>query len=417
MGNLLDCPRDSLPKVAAKLSHLAEMKPANIGNCGRGSNDSARGSNISPGLDGRSIIIKQVKDNLEKFRPKVAYDERRLDDPNYVFSLFPVQKSELESLFLSPAYREDRSTSAQLKKALTDNVNPKANIIHAFLNSKVFFGHEADLIPGLMTAVSGSGNAVKLKVIEAVDEIYGRSENPQRNLIIALLSDRLSSENPKVSHEALNLLTKYKVKVPPPEVLQKLMTPYTSPEIDAWNLSEPKGYDSKQFKFLIHGVLTDASRPAGSNLGKFFSKSAFEDPKGFMERKRICATLIGIDEEAAIHEVRTFAPTGFILRVPRANITHASPENFASNGRYVSRKTRLMSPQEILQKTSGKYNEILVEGTNRLSGEKSEIIGVFIKEDTPDSHKKEAVDFARVHKLPIVFLPGRWSNNFAPPKK
>ncbi len=293
-----------------------------------------------------------------------------------------------------------------IKMAMEQNIEPKKQIIHLILSSPIFFGSELSIMKGVMTAFPNSGSHIGNAVRDAIDYIYGRADEERKQKIILHWESQLDNKNLKIRNLAKELLDRYR----PKEVRE--MHPYSHQEIQTWTLSNPKLYNPNNFKFLIHGVLTTELRPDDSTLGTFLGKNVYQDRDAFLQRKRICTSLIGIDSEKKISEVRTFAPTGVILSVPRENITHASNKNFASNGKFVSRKNELLTPEEILKNVSGKYTEIVIEGTNRVSQTKTDIIGIFIKEGTTENLCAEAKKFASDNNLPIIMIPGKWTNTF-----
>ncbi|MFZ9595116.1 MAG: hypothetical protein ACO3A2_03470 [Bdellovibrionia bacterium] len=370
----------------------------------------ARFKEIHPPIE----ISPEFKDELEK-------------NPEKILGLFPEQKLRLERFYLQEEQRQNRKTGEELKKLLKDSVQAKKAILELLGQSPLLFGRERELIEQLVLAFPGSSREFSgknqehrinfddadgtINVLSSIEQVFRRSSADLKKIIIEDLQKKLSHSNIKVRDLALQLLKRY-AGMPEPSVQERLqlMNPYSPAELQAWTFTDPKSYQKgEDFTFLIHGVFPDQYRPNDSTLGAFFPENVFKNPKAFIGRKRICTSLLTKQTNEKLEVVQTFAPTGVILKVPRENITYASHTNFASNGRYVSRRAELMEPKEVLKNTaSDKYNEIIVEGTNRVTGTKSEIAGVFIKEGVKDDLAKEAIEFAKREGLPVITIPGGW---------
>jgi hypothetical protein len=390
---------------------------------------------------GTEIKLVELIDDVRNFYPPLTLTRKeRLSmqsSPERILRFFPKQKLEMEETFMKPEHRSDRSTLTRVKEAALINSDTKVKIIQTLMDPMVSQGREQSTIQELMQAIPGSGRAVAEEVLTSIDFLYKQAKNKRAILKDIEIEQRNSNE--KIRTLATALLNHFGQTPGVPDPFtneERQQWTFTDPEslrkdenlvdpgilIDPKNPIDPKDLKvyqlgDKNFTFLIHGVLPNSLRPNGSSFGCFFGETPFQNPSQFLGRKRICTSLIG-KEEVITHEkkedtqiVNTFSPIGFILNVPRDNVIHASASNFASNGRYVSKKRNLPDPKsEILVKTPQPdgYNEILVEGTNRLSGKKSEIAGVFVKEGTKPEYAQEAIEFAASRGLPIMIIPGKW---------
>ncbi len=367
-------------------------------------------------------LISTAQNAIDKIIPPLSLKLATLDDVVSALRRFPEQKLNLEQKYLPPtaANAIDRGGNS-IKEVVEANAGPKNTLIDLLVESPDFHGREDQVIRELMLAHVGSGSKVREKIETAIDFLYERSSQKTKDLIIAEFKKNLTNPQIKTRYYSAHLLKKYKLEeAPQPEELDKLLNHFDAQETKDWetSFSDPANFSHDDFMFMIHGVINDPVRPRGELFGLFKGKNAFQDPEVFLERGRVATSIIGSrtgTDGTFTSETRTFAPTGFVLETPRTNITHASEHNFASTGKYVSRKAKLKSPFEILSTTSGKYNEILVEGTNRVSKRKTTIVGVFIKEGTPEVWAKEARDFAKARGLPIAIIPGKWDYHFKIP--
>lgn len=372
-----------------------------------------------------SKLKQELKEILAKIQEFPKFDEDRLLDPEYILGLFEQSKVNLAARYLNEEHLADRKTHQKIKAVSKNNAELKKQIIQKFANSPSFQDVKAQTMKGLLLALPGSGHEVSETVRKTLSDMIRKAPHEERKAIGEYIRENLNNRNIKIRYFALSLLKKhFPEKLPSEDMLADAMNPFHDKEISEWILSDPKTYNPKNFAFLIHGVTTDALNSIRNPGKKDQSsdddyKTAFQDPKVFLNYKRIATSLIGVNKEKGISDVRTFSPVGVILNVPRENIAYASKRNFASDGRYIPRIYKdLPSPNDLLvnPETKGKYNEITVEGTSPVSGRKTEITGVYIKEGTPQKHRKEAEDFAKKNHLPIVEIPEKWIVNpfFAP---
>lgn len=372
--------------------------------------------NVNDELVGKqNEFMALIQGELNKITPPINLKINNINDALVGLRKFEDSKKSLEQEYLPPTPANAKNRGGDvIKMNVEQNVIPKKSIIEKITNSEFFIGKEDVLVQDFLQAYAGSGSKVRSYVTQAIDDLYHRASDSVKVKIKEIMSNNLSHPNIKTRYFALEKLKEYDLDlVPSPGSLSKTMNVYDVKEISDWedSFTKPELFqDNQDFMFMIHGVVNTPVRPKGEEFGLFKGKNAFEAPQVFLGRGRIATTIIG--RQSGKEEFRTFAPTGFILSAPRQNITHASPQNFASTGKYVSRKSSLLSPKEILSTTEGKYNEILIEGKNRVSGAQSTIAGIYIKQDTPEAWAKEARDFAKSNSLPIVIIPGSWTYHF-----
>ncbi|MEM0095007.1 MAG: hypothetical protein QXX74_03730 [Candidatus Micrarchaeaceae archaeon] len=190
----------------------------------------------------------------------------------------------------------------------------------------------------------------------------------------------------------------------------------TKVKLPAYETTDPNEYNPNDFRFIVHALSIDRNGPTQQALvnaiaGAWGTKvendnfsNPLEHPEEFVKRTHISCSVI--DE---VH-TGTWREGGFILKVPKTNILRAAPDDLGSialkddNG-----DPYIPSLQEILERTSPYvYNEIVVKGIDKKSGNQIEIAGAFIIIDpiTGKAINKTLenllINFCNKHNLPLI---------------
>jgi len=181
-------------------------------------------------------------------------------------------------------------------------------------------------------------------------------------------------------------------------------------KLPGWEMTDPKQYDCMHFRLMVRAEQGNAFKIFHSEEDKtaLYEVDPFDNPEVLQKMPYLSCSVV--DE---MHTA-VFGPSGFVLGVPKENIRRASPcdlKTVIRKERKEDYRANLPSAQEILERTKTReFNEVVVAGTNELTGSKIEMIGVYLSTDPltmkpryPEQAAR-AECFVRQHKLPLIRL-------------
>ena len=154
------------------------------------------------------------------------------------------------------------------------------------------------------------------------------------------------------------------------------------------SMTDPGHHNPNSFRYIVHALKDNMSRViqkiAGSQsrVGTDNVIDLLSNPEKISQKPFISTSLIDQDRSA------TFAPSGFILAVPPANIIETSPTDLGSNlwrghndvQDAIDKRSLTTTPKDLLAETSRvEYNEVVVTGTHPQTSNPVRIAATFYK--------------------------------------
>lgn len=207
----------------------------------------------------------------------------------------------------------------------------------------------------------------------------------------------------------------------PPEIPKRdvnIKANFAPEDFEDWKMTDPNHHDPDNFRYIVHSLSEDEELTESMGYGGYVAATEegikaekpvnpLDHPEEFMQKKFISASLI---DQSHIY---TSGTVGLILTVPYSNILSATPDDMGSDHSEITEElidfngTKLPSPDQILDGTSGEWNEVLIRG-KIANGKTIGIGGVFIikpeSDPTPARLEPKVKEFAEKYDLPIIVL-------------
>jgi len=234
----------------------------------------------------------------------------------------------------------------------------------------------------------------------------------QSNFIRQIFSLNSKTAGAVTTGERTQLLKERKLKLGLQATEEKKQESYNPEAFSGWKTTVPKDFDSSNFRFLVHAVVSDARAEVfvfgalnaieeGVKWEHKSAKNVFVDPNDFLKRPYISCSIID-----PLHRA-TWGTAGVILKVPEKNIICADSDDMGTipnNEMYV--RNRPDNANQVISTTDYyQYNEVLVSA---IKPEKISFAGVFVVLDQQTGEAKDkdlasrAYKFAKQHNLPLI---------------